>query len=160
MLSNELLSLVLLSKNHMKIDVRLSVWQYRHKISHQSKFDFIATRSFRYNFGSNSLVCSNKCLELSHILFLRLTPMAPTLTGHIFPPISANNCDPSIFDCVRLSDCDYFKNLLSTGVMASAISHELSKLFCGHDGLGVLVKFARLFIQIFFCTIFRKSPEI
>lgn len=54
--------------------------------------------------------------------------------------ISDNNCDTSTHQCRPLSECNYFRSLLSNGVAASAISAELSKLFCGHDGLGVLVK--------------------
>lgn len=52
-----------------------------------------------------------------------------------------------MYQCVRLSECDYFKNLLSNGVTASTVSNELSKLFCGHDGLGVLVKIWRYFLS-------------
>lgn len=61
---------------------------------------------------------------------------------------SANNCDTSTHQCRPLSECSYFGNILSNGGSSSAISAELSKLFCGHDGLGVLVKFYNFFLLL------------
>lgn len=55
-------------------------------------------------------------------------------------PISANNCDSPTHQCIPLGKCEYFGNLLTNGGTISTVSHELSKLFCGHDGLGVLVR--------------------
>lgn len=54
--------------------------------------------------------------------------------------ISANNCVSPHHQCIPLGKCEYFGNLLTNGGSVSTVSNELSNLFCGHDGLGVLVR--------------------